>query len=159
MMENRSFDHILGWLPGHDGRQDGLSYLDAAGVRHKTHSLAPDFQGCAFHDPDHSFAGGRVEYNNGRCDGFLLAGDNDIYSIGYYRRQDVPFFGQIAPRFATPARYFPAILGPTFPNRIFQHAGQTDRLGNAPAPGHTHDDAMFEWLPLRDLARQHGWPA
>jgi len=28
MMENRSFDHMLGWLPGANGRQDGLAYLD-----------------------------------------------------------------------------------------------------------------------------------
>ena len=26
MMENRSFDHFLGWLPGADGRQAGLQY-------------------------------------------------------------------------------------------------------------------------------------
>src|SRR5262245_54915989 len=32
MMENRSFDHFLGWLPGADGRQMGLSYPDRAGV-------------------------------------------------------------------------------------------------------------------------------
>ena len=25
MMENRSFDHFLGWLPGADGKQAGLS--------------------------------------------------------------------------------------------------------------------------------------
>jgi phospholipase C len=130
MMENRSFDHILGWLPGHNGRQAGLSYTDSSGVRHMTHALAPDFQGCAFHDPDHSFSGGRVEYNNSRCDGWLRAGQNDLYSIGYYTRDDVPFFHQIASRFATPARYFSAFLGPTFPNRLFQHAGQTDRLSN-----------------------------
>ena len=34
MMENRSFDHFLGWLPGADGRQAGLNYYDASGVRH-----------------------------------------------------------------------------------------------------------------------------
>jgi phospholipase C len=28
----------------------------------------------------------------------------------------------------------------------------------APLAGHTHDDALFEWLPLRDAARQRGWP-
>ena len=28
MMENRSFDHMLGWLDGADGRQRGLRYLD-----------------------------------------------------------------------------------------------------------------------------------
>src|SRR5689334_12045645 len=26
MMENRSFDHFLGWLPGAEGRQAGLTY-------------------------------------------------------------------------------------------------------------------------------------
>jgi len=26
MMENRSFDHFLGWLPGANGRQAGLRY-------------------------------------------------------------------------------------------------------------------------------------
>ena len=28
MMENRSFDHYLGWLPNATGRQSGLTYLD-----------------------------------------------------------------------------------------------------------------------------------
>ena len=130
MMENRSFDHFLGWLPGHDGRQAGLRYADTAGVFHPTHHLAPNYQGCGFADPDHSFGGARVEYDNGRCDGWLRAGMNDVFSIGYYERDDLMFLGAIAPRFATPDRYFAAILGPTFPNRIFQHAGQTDRLSN-----------------------------
>ena len=61
MMENRSFDHLLGWLPGADGRQSGLSYSDASGVLHTTAPLAPNFQGCGHPDPDHSYAGGRIE--------------------------------------------------------------------------------------------------
>src|SRR3954471_21390696 len=87
MMENRSFDHVLGWLPGADGRQAGLRYADAAGAPHPTWPLAPDFQGCAYHDPDHSYDGSRVAWNNGACDGWLRAGRNDVYSIGYYRQQ------------------------------------------------------------------------
>src|SRR2546430_4617872 len=70
MMENRSFDHFLGWLPGADGQQAGLAYVDAAGVPHSTFPLAPDFQGCGYGDPDHSYTGGRVEYNGGACDGW-----------------------------------------------------------------------------------------
>ena len=50
----------------------------------KTHPLAPDFQGCGHPDPDHSFQGGRVEYDGGACDGWLRAGMNDSYAIGYY---------------------------------------------------------------------------
>ena len=40
MMENRSFDHYLGWLKGADGRQAGLSYVDRDGVtrRAPTHT-------------------------------------------------------------------------------------------------------------------------
>src|SRR4030088_1677098 len=32
MMENRSFDHFLGWLPGADGWQAGLGYADETGT-------------------------------------------------------------------------------------------------------------------------------
>src|SRR5437879_7483708 len=66
MMENRSFDHYLGWLPGASGKQAGLTYVDSYGTRHGTYHLQ-DTQGCGHPDPDHSFEGGRVEYNDGSC--------------------------------------------------------------------------------------------
>jgi phospholipase C len=130
MMENRSFDHFLGWMKRADGRQAGLTYADRAGVAHRTHPLAPDWQGCGKEDPDHSYLGGREEYNAGRCDGWLRAGDNDDYAIGYYERKDLKFLGRAVPRWTTFSRYFASILGPTFPNRFYQHAAQTDRLRN-----------------------------
>jgi phospholipase C len=131
MMENRSFDHFLGWLPRADGRQRGITYLDATGTPHATHRLSPDFQGCGHADPDHSYEGGRIEYNNGACDGWLRAGDNDDYSIGYYTKHDLSFFADAAKRWTVCDRYFSAIMAATFPNRIYQHAAQTDRLGNS----------------------------
>src|ERR1700742_1655090 len=71
MMENRSFDHFLGWLPNANGKQAGLFYEDASGASHATHELAPDWTGCGFNDPDHSYSGGRTEVNNGQMDGFM----------------------------------------------------------------------------------------
>ena len=130
MMENRSFDHFTGWLAGADGKQAGLTYLDAKGTPHQTFPLAPDFQGCGYLDPDHSYEGARVEWNNGACDGWLLP-TGDVYPIGYYRRQDLPFFGTAAPAWTMCDRYFAAILGPTFPNRIYLHSGVTDRLDDS----------------------------
>ena len=130
MLENRSFDHFLGWLPGADGRQAGLTYTDRAGVAHSTHPLAPDYQGCLYSDPDHSYAGGRVEYDNGLNDGWLRAGNNDVYAIGYYTQPDLAFLGQAVSEWTTFDRYHPSILSSTFPNRIYQHAGQTDRISN-----------------------------
>jgi phospholipase C len=130
MMENRSFDHLLGWLPGAVGRQAGLTYTDNNGVPHSTYPLAPDFTGCPHPDPDHSYEGGRVEYNHGRMDGFLRAGSNDVYSIGYYVEHDLPFLSALARHYTTLDRYFVSILGPTFPNRLFLHSANTDRLSN-----------------------------
>jgi phospholipase C len=130
MMENRSFDHLLGWLPNANGRQDGLQYTDDDGSVLSTMPLRPDFQGCSHPDPDHSWTGGRVELNGGAMDGFLRAGMNDAFSIGYYEERDRPFFGAFARAFTTCDRFFAAILAETFPNRIFQHAAQTDRLEN-----------------------------
>jgi phospholipase C len=130
MMENRSFDHFLGWMDEADGVQGGLTFVDSNGVSHATHPLAPDFQGCAHPDPDHSYDGGRVEFDGGACDGWLRAGANDDYAIGFYRKRDLAFLGQAAPRWKTCDRYFAAIMAETFPNRIYQHAAQTDRLTN-----------------------------
>ena len=81
MMENRSFDHFLGWLPRANGRQIGLTYYDSNGIAHPTYALATNtttsnYQGCGLVDPDHSFEGGRVEYNNGACDGWRKQGAN-----------------------------------------------------------------------------------
>jgi len=132
MMENRSFDHLLGWLPNADGRQAGLTYFDAAGLAHQTHPMAPDFTGCPHPDPDHSYTGGRVQYDGGAMDGFLRSGSNDDFAIGYYEEPDQPFFSAFARNFTVLDRYFCSILGPTFPNRIFMHAAQTDRLSNTP---------------------------
>jgi len=130
MMENRSFDHFLGWLPGADGRQAGLVYTDSLGNAYETHPLAPDFQGCGHPDPDHSYAGGRIEYDNGLCDGWLRAGTNDTFAVGYYTQNDLPFLGQAAPDWTVCDRYFAPIMAPTYPNRIYQHAAVTDRVDN-----------------------------
>jgi len=130
-MENRSFDHFLGWLPNAGGKQAGLTFADSAGVNHATHSLSGDYTGCPHPDPDHSYGGARVEYDGGRMDGFLRAGSNDVYSIGYYGEQDIPFYAALAQTYTACDRYFAAILGPTFPNRLFLHAAQTDRLDDS----------------------------
>src|ERR1700724_836035 len=42
-MENRSFDHFLGWLPNAEGKQAGLNFTDKNGASHPTHSLSGDF--------------------------------------------------------------------------------------------------------------------
>ncbi|MCU1429062.1 MAG: phospholipase [Actinomycetia bacterium] len=133
MMENRSFDHFLGWLPGADGRQAGAEYVDHHGVSHPTYHLS-QFQGCGLSDPDHSWEGGRVQYGNGACDGWLRAGTNDAFPIGYYGAADLAFYGHAAPYWTVCDRYFSAIMAETYPNRFYLHSAQTDRLHNGEGP-------------------------
>jgi phospholipase C len=128
-MENRSFDHLLGWLPGADGRQAGLSYRDRNGVLHPTHRLA-QLHGCGYTDPNHSYEGGRQEYNGGACDGWLTADGNDLHAIGYYTADDQAFLSKAAMSWTVCDRYFTAMMGPTYPNRVIALAGQTDRITN-----------------------------
>ena len=132
MMENRSFDHLLGWLPTSDGRQRGLWYADSTGTFRATHALAPDFVGCGHVDPDHSYIGGRIQYDHGAMDGFLRQGE-DTFPIGYYTEHARPFLSALARNYTTLDRSFCSILGPTFPNRFFLHAAQTDRVSNTVA--------------------------
>ena len=141
MMENRSFDHFLGWLPAANGRQAGLTYLDSNGVPHSTYALATDdltgdFQGCGKIDPNHSFEGGRVEYDSGACDGWLKEGANpdDDFSIGYYPQAALDFLGRASPDWTVCSNYFCALMAETQPNRFYMHAAATDRLHNALAP-------------------------
>jgi phospholipase C len=141
-MENRSFDHMLGWVPDADGAQAGLRYRHAeTGAMQATHRLTPDFQGCALQDPDHSYDGGRAQLNLGACDGFLGSYVDvtkqkvqfDDLAIGYYTADDLPATRALAQGFTICDRWFCSLLGPTYPNRIYTHAAATDRISNTSA--------------------------
>ena len=153
MMENRSFDHFLGWLPGADGRHTMRFVSAVDGNTYPNYPLAPDFQGCGYSDPDHSWEGWLVQHNKGTMNGFLqrpttpannpgvkLAAAN-TFPAGYYTNlnhdgsrkalPDLPVIGALAEQYTTLDRYFCAFAGETFPNRFYQHAGQTDRDHNS----------------------------
>ncbi len=134
MMENRSFDHYFGWHPKADARNAGLSYPDAAGNPVATHHLTPDFQGCDFRDPDHSWYGGRHQWDHGRLDGFVQGNDagdgSDSYAAGYYLKQDLAFIPHAADAFQLYDRFHCSIMASTYPNRHYmwgaQSGGQID---------------------------------
>jgi phospholipase C len=129
MMENRSFDHLLGWLPRSRGIQAGLSYPDPHGNRVATWH-ANQLNGCGYLDPDHSYQGGRMQYAGGKMNGFLTDTANDRYAVSYYEAADRPFMSSLVRAYTTCDNYFCSILGPTYPNRFYQHSAMTDRLSN-----------------------------
>ncbi|MGB1580840.1 MAG: alkaline phosphatase family protein, partial [Nevskiales bacterium] len=135
MMENRSFDHFMGWVPGANGVQAGLSFPDHNGEMVSTYHLAPNYQGCEFGDPAHGYTTGRTHLNGGKMDGWLQTSptidiEGDSFPVGYYKRSDLPFFSGVADEWTIGDNYFTGLLASTFPNRVYMHAGQTDRLNN-----------------------------
>ncbi len=151
MMENRSFDHYFGSFPDADGRNEGLSYPGADGTQQPTHYLPPDYQGCGFEDPDHSFDGGRAQYNGGKLDGFFETSDE--YALGYYLEDDVQFLTPAARAFTTYDRYFCSILSSTFPNRHYMISAQCggQRTNEIPA-----DSLGNQWETIFDRAKARG---
>src|SRR5258707_623513 len=151
MMENRSFDHFLSWLPDADGRHD-IASLSTDGNVYPNYPLAPVFQGCGYSDPSHCWEGWLVQPNFGKMDGFLqrppapennrgvtLAAAN-TFPVGYYTNHhhdhtpkavpDLPVIGALAENYTVLDRYFCSFAGETFPNRFYQHAARTDRDHN-----------------------------
>jgi phospholipase C len=140
MMENRSFDHFLGWVPGADGvRNQTFKHTDGSEVAtfHLPSDPAYGYQGCGWEDPNHNYDGGRKHYNDGAMDGFLqtVGAVEDKFPVGYYNADDLLFYKGVAQHFTVCDRYFHGILASTFPNRIYMHAGATDRMGNDFYPG------------------------
>lgn len=131
-MENRSFDHFMGWLPSADDKQAGLSFIDRYGTSHSTYHLT-EYASCGHQDPDHSYEGGRIQLHGGACDGWLRAGEDDLLPIGYYEQADLGFLGNAAPAWTMCDRYFSAVMAETYPNRFYMHAAQTDRIHNSMA--------------------------
>jgi phospholipase C len=129
MMENRSFDHFLGWMPNADGLQSPeRRFPTAHGELVGNHHLT-ELMGCAHPDPDHSYEGGRFQLHGGRLDNFAR-GHNDVFAVGYYTAADRPFMSRLALNYTTFDRYFCGIMAETYPNRFYMHAGRTDRLHN-----------------------------
>lgn len=171
MMENRSFDHALGWLGADEaylergrsryGRRFSIdaqphqTYPGADGAPVDTFSLAggkspAGFRGCGFDDPSHSWTGGRAQR-----DGGFLAGDNTLFALGYQEADDLPFHARMARRFTTFDRYHCSMLGPTQTNRRYLHSAQSGGYKNNYLPiaelGH-------QWETIWDRLRAAGVP-
>jgi len=130
MMENRSTDHLLSWHPTADVVQD-QTFVDNAGNAHPSFDLGTTYMACGTDDPDHGYQGGRTHVNGGLMDGFLkTAPAGDLFPIGYYSEAARPWFSSLARNFTVCDRYFCSTLTSTFPNRVFLHAGATDRMTN-----------------------------
>ena len=141
MMENRSFDHMLGSLtavnPQIDGIAAQLSNPDTNGNPVQPQPLA-QFQGQLDPDPDHHFPavdlqifGGDTSPNRvANMKGFVKSYFNQQRDVGhsqkimyYFAQNQLPVLTTLALEFAVFNRWFASIPGPTICNRAFAHYG------------------------------------
>jgi phospholipase C len=131
MMENHSFDNILGMVPHQvPGRSqvDGLtvrrglvanSNPDATGRRvFARHASSPcQLKG----EPSQAWNASHRSWDDGRNDGFVRA-SGDV-AMEYWDKGDLPFTYSLVRHFPVGERYFSSVLAQTYPNRRFFFCG------------------------------------
>jgi phospholipase C len=138
MMENRSYDHLYGarsLLEGKPG--DGL--LATMGNPDLDGTMVPVYQadatGMCVPDPPHGWDSSRVQWSAGTNQSFLReyqrtqGGDRSRKQVmEYLTRAQVPVSWALADAYTTCDRYFCSVMGPTWPNRMFWHSGDSGGL-------------------------------
>jgi len=140
MMENRSFDHMLGFAATPNWQIDGLTgdekNRDSVGEFAPVSDDARD-SGDFTPDPGHAlfdtltqlYGDASTPVNqNPSMNGFVLSYEGKTHNsnnahriMKCFKPEKVPVLTQLARQFAVCDRWFSSIPGPTFPNRAFAH--------------------------------------
>jgi len=142
MQENRSFDHTFGALKGVRGfldrrsfkKQDGHSVFFQKSNEGKYAAPARldlrNTKSTWMSSLPHSWDNQQHALNKGKYDRWLQAkaSGNKNYkdiplTLGYYNREDLPFYYQLADAFTIFDQYFCSSLTGTTPNRLFHWSG------------------------------------
>jgi phospholipase C len=150
MLENRSFDHMLGYLSlpreqGGKGRTkvDGLTgpgdnVNTHEGTAYPLHHLdRTAFSGEA-EDPDHSgrsvdeqltgggqeFVGNFARISKERAEKLKVPVPEPGLVMGYYNADDLPVYDHLAAEYCVVDRWFSSVRGATWPNRLYSIAGR-----------------------------------
>ncbi|MFN8175778.1 MAG: alkaline phosphatase family protein [Solirubrobacteraceae bacterium] len=159
MMENHSFDNLLGMLPRRARSRRGLDGFrfdrggrprnfnrDSAG-RRVTASRAPS--PCQLSgEPGQDWNRSHISWDRGRNDGFVRA--SGPVAMWYWDERDLPVTYSLAARFPVGERYFQSCLAQTYPNRRFLFAATASgttatlnsELGRYPPPNGTIFDRL-----------------
>jgi phospholipase C len=143
MLENRSFDHMLGALKAQDSRIDGLTgdetNLDTNGKPAPVRPLAA-YQGQLDPDPNHHFPGVDVQIFDGNMapdrvatmGGFVKCYFGERRDVKhsrqimyYYKPEKLPVLTTLATEYALFNGWFSSVPGPTLCNRAFAHYGSS----------------------------------
>lgn len=141
MQENRSFDHCFGSLRGVRGFRDKHTFRKPDGKsvffqRDGKKTYAPfnlDIKNTKASWMDslpHDWDNQQYALNKGKFDNWLPAKTSGIdqykdipLTLGYYNREDLPFYYQLADAFTVFDQYFCSSLTGTTPNRLYHWSG------------------------------------
>jgi phospholipase C len=147
MMENRSYDHVLGAraLVGLGG--DGLTAsMSNRGQRGDDIPVYEALVGnLCIPDPPHSWSAAHSSFADGANSGFASAYQAAHHdpalrdAMQYLTRRHVPVTWALADAYTVCDRYFCSVMGPTWPNRMYWHAASSNgtMVNEIPAGGFT----------------------
>jgi len=166
MQENRSFDHSFGQLRGVRGFNDPraidlpngnpvwLQSNQAGETYTPFHLNIKDTKATWMSSLPHSWENQVNARNDGRFDQWLNVKRNSIkeYSnmpltLGYYNRQDIPFYYELADGFTVCDQHFCSALTGTNPNRLYFWSGTIRADQNEHSLAHVwNEDMDYETL-------------
>jgi phospholipase C len=136
MMENRSFDHMLGYLQLLDDQNEITGPRDAPPITYDNEEHRPVYLSkTAFPksmDPPHGKKAIRAQINGGAMDGFIesFAEETDMpfpwRVMGYYTHLELPVYDYFAQNFLICDHWFSSVPSATWPNRLYSIVGTCD---------------------------------
>jgi len=73
-------------------------------------------------DLSHAWSVAHIDYDDGKMDGFVT-GEKSIKTMGYYDRDDIPYYWDYAQHFVLDDNFFSSEMGPSFPNHLYIASG------------------------------------
>ncbi len=144
MMENRSYDHVLGARAlmglGGDGLAEGMSNPDTAGTPIAPFAAAVDHNAdlatVCDPDPPHGWDAAHSSFDGGLNDGFVKAHQaahqdtSLVEPMKFLQREHMPISWALADEYTVCDRWFCSVMGPTLPNRAYWHTGTSFGIDN-----------------------------
>ena len=177
MQENRSFDHYFGTLSGVRGfgDPDPLMLSTGRNVFHQPDPDNPDGYLLPFHldtfatnaqrlpSTSHAWSVQHRAWNGGRMDQWVPAhriadGPLGPYTMGYFKREDIPFHYALAEAFTICDAYHSSVIGPTWPNRLYYMTGMIDpdATGGGPVTSNIMPPGGFRWKTYAERLEDAG---
>jgi phospholipase C len=118
------------WIVG-DELPPGVSGPDDLGTLSDNGSQPPFpfYNESIVGDLNHSWEVAHAAYDNGKMDGFVAA-EKRTLTMGYYDRNDIPYYWDYADHFVLDDNFFSSLMGPSFPNHLYIASGANGPVTN-----------------------------